>query len=113
MSKILYTYGTLRPGGPNTVTIPGKLYDLGWFPGLVMGQGEVVAEKIEVEDWARVDRYEGYHPDDHEGSMYIRRPFLDGFIYEYNRRVSEDKLVECGDWLVYKNAEGGINAGRV
>lgn len=101
MSNILFTYGTLRPGSAATVIIPGKIYDLGWFPGLIMGEGEVVAEKIEVKDWDRVDRYEGYNPDDHEGSLYIRQPFLGGFVYVYNRAVREDKLVKGGDWLAY------------
>lgn len=112
MSEYLYTYGTLRPGKANTVVVPGKIYDLGWFPGLVMGEGEVVCEKLEIKDWSWVDRYEGYYPDDPENSLYIRRPFEDGFIYEYNRQVPDDKLIASGDWLKHTCKESGSNVER-
>lgn len=114
MSKFLYTYGTLRPGKEGTVKVPGEMYDLGWFPGIKLGsnQREVVCEKIEVNDWDAVDRYEGYNENNPEGSLYIRRPFMDGFIYEYNREVDPLKRVESGDWLEHIKAKGGRYAGR-
>lgn len=112
MSNILYVYGTLRPWGPNTIKIPGQLFDLGRFPGVKLDlPGEVVCEKIEVKDWSAIDRYEGYYPEDHEGSLYIRRPFMDGFIYEFNRDVDPEKRIEFGDWLVYTKERWGTHGG--
>lgn len=113
MSNILYVYGTLRPGGAETVKIKGQMFDLGWFPGVVLGgTDEIVAEKIQIEDWDPVDRYEGYFPEDHEASLYIRRPYEDGFIYELNRRASPVKQVMSGDWLDYTAKERGKYGGR-
>lgn len=113
MSNILYAYGTLRPGGPDIVKVQGSLYDLGWFPGIKLGgTGEVVCERITVEDWQAVDRYEGFREDDPENSLYLRVPYLDGFIYEFNREVNPIKLVQSGDWLDYTKKERGVNGGR-
>lgn len=112
--KYLYTYGTLRPGDKETVTVKGRLYDLGWFPGIILGgDDDVVCEKIEVKDWAAVDRYEGYREDDKENSLYIRVPHEDGFIYEYNRPVNPVKLIQSGDWLDYTQEKRGRNAGNI
>lgn len=113
--NILYVYGTLRPGGEDTVRIPGKLYDLGWFPGLKLeweSEDTVVCERIEVDDWGAVDRYEGYNPDHSDTSLYIRRPYMDGYIYEYNQQFNPVKRVMSGDWLDYTKDEKGINGGR-
>lgn len=113
MSNILYVYGTLRPGRGNVVRVKGQLFDLGWFPGIKLDlPGEVVCEKIEVDDWSAVDRYEGYYPEDHEHSLYIRRPYGDGFIYEFNRDVNPVKLVQGGDWLDYRQEKRGEYGGR-
>jgi gamma-glutamylcyclotransferase (GGCT)/AIG2-like uncharacterized protein YtfP len=113
MTTTLYVYGTLRPGNSQPIKVPGSMYDLGWFPGVKLGgTTEFLAEKIEVEDISAVDGYEGYNPDEPEMSLYIRRPFLDGFIYEFNREVSEDKRVVSGDWLEYKQQKAGRYGGR-
>ena len=113
MTNILYTYGTLRPGGDNIVKAQGQLFDLGWFPGVKLDlPGEFVCEPVEIEDWASVDRYEGYMPHDPANSLYIRKPFLDGFIYEYNQWVNPVKLIRSGDWLDYRQEQRGLNGGR-
>jgi gamma-glutamylcyclotransferase (GGCT)/AIG2-like uncharacterized protein YtfP len=109
----VYVYGTLRPGEPRTVQIPGKLYDLGWYPGIILGGDSfVTCEKIEVEDLDAVDSYEGYHPKFTVDSLYIRRPILDGWVYEYNQEFNPQRLVACGDWLIYTQKERGQNGGR-
>lgn len=116
--QILYVYGTLRPGKEKTVTIPAALYDLGWFPGVKLGEpGEVVCEPIEVSDWAPVDRYEGFDENDYPNSLYIRRSLLvpygiDGWIYEYNQAVNPIKKIESGDWLDYTREGRGRYGGR-
>lgn len=123
MPETVYVYGTLRPGkqspdGSGTVQIPGKMYDLGWFPGIILeppgGHGEdfVTCERIEVENLDAVDAYEGYNPELISESLYIRRPILDGWIYEYNQEVGSKSLVSCGDWLAYIEQERGIYGGH-
>ena len=69
-SLFLYAYGTLRKGSLNnnhniypgltyveTCTVSGKIYDLRWFPGIVLGKSGfvgakslVVCDKFKVED---------------------------------------------------------------
>lgn len=113
VSDILCVYGTLRPGNPNTVKVKGSLYDLGWFPGIKLGgTGEVVCEQITVKDWQDVDRYEGFMPDNPEDSLYIRTPYDDGFIYEFNREVNPIKLIQSGDWLDYTQEKRGKYGGH-
>jgi gamma-glutamylcyclotransferase (GGCT)/AIG2-like uncharacterized protein YtfP len=117
VSHILYVYGTLRPGKAETVEIPGKLYDLGWYPGARIAwdgkdcESKITCERIEVADWGPVDAYEGYNPKFPDDSLYIRRPYLDGFIYEYNRELNEKRVVNSGDWLNYTQTERGRNHG--
>ena len=64
----LFVYGTLRPKSGVTVKVPGKLYDLGWFPGCKLipdGDAEFDCEILEVDDAGlrRADQYEGYLED--------------------------------------------------
>lgn len=120
MRDYLYTYGTLRPGDGCIYGIPGILYDIAWFPGikLILDGSHtvdqiVVCEKVEVKDWDAVDRYEGYFPDDPASSLYIRREYLDGYIYEFNHTVRDHKIITSGDWLEYKSQRKGINSGHI
>jgi len=105
----LYVYGTLMTGKGERVKVPGLLYDLGWFPGAKISTPECgrefVAEIREVTDveLKSIDRYEGYYEDAPDASLYIRKPYLDGWIYEYNRTPSPDRLIESGDWLQHKS----------
>lgn len=106
MNKV-YVYGTLRPNNSETVQIPGKLYDLGWFPGGRVdesSESSFTCEVIELDDEAlkRTDRYEGFYEHSPEDSLFVRKPILDGWIYEYNHEVSEDRRVKSGDWFEHK-----------
>lgn len=112
----LYAYGTLRKdakGGHNlypgltyveTLKIPGQIYDLGWFPGIVLGlSGSVVCDKFIVdgeETWDHLDAYEGCY--EAAGWLYLRKRFQDGFVYEYNRSVKDKVLISSGDWVKYE-----------
>jgi len=114
MPHYIYSYGTLRPGDTESILVDGSLYDLGWFPGIKLGgEGKVVCERIEAHDLDAVDRYEGYNPVYPDESLYIRRPYLDGFIYEFNGPVNPIKKIESGDWLDYTQTKRGRNAGYV
>ncbi len=62
------------PLGP--CTLRGQLYDLGAYPGLVEGKGQVIGEIFEVRDpsvMPRVDAFEDYWPEDPARSRYERR----------------------------------------
>ena len=113
----LLAYGTLRRGGKSyplfggsleyagTVYVPGTLYDLGWFPGIILGDTSDLAlcDKFLVngtETWYRLDDYEGFHPFQPLGSLFIRKElYPNTFIYEYNRPFRGAVRVDGGDWL--------------
>lgn len=115
MSNILYTYGTLRPGLTEPVKIKGTMYAVSWFPGVKLGgTDEFLAERVEIKgDWSGVDRYEGYNPEDEANSLYLRVPYADGFIYEFNRDVDPETRVASGDWLEHTQEKRGLNAGSI
>lgn len=105
----IYVYGTLMEGKGESFQIPGRLYDLGWFPGAGLALEEenpptFTAEVIEVDDTRlkELDHYEGYSPSNPIGSLYLRVPYLDGFIYEYNGIPPESSLISSGDWQAHK-----------
>ena len=119
MHKV-YVYGTLRPGNLNNLhIIPGVMYDLGWYPGVHLKEPEegsfFIAETVEVDDagLARLDQYEGYHEDAPGQSLYIRLPYKDGWIYQYNSDCGPEKRIENGDWLKYSARERGSAASMV
>lgn len=94
------------PLGP--CLIPGALYDLGAYPGLVAGEGGVVGELFEVRDagvMARLDPFEDYWPDDPDRSRYARRkvpllePDRDAWVYLWVRGLDGARRIETGDWF--------------
>lgn len=118
MTHIVYVYGTLRPGLANIVRVPGTLYDLGFCPGAVLYKASdgddvplFVAEPVEVTDdqLARLDTYEGYNPDREHSSLYIRKAFRDGWIYEYNYEHTDGQRIMHGDWLRHKKQTRGTS----
>lgn len=137
---LLVVYGTLRSGtgwrerlgvdglvrSRGRCLLAGVLYDLGWYPGLVMGaevggddrQGgdPVVGEVLELlggEALATFDRFEGYDPRHPAESEYRRvavRVAIEpagtqsggshaAWVYLFNRSVRPDQRVAGGDWL--------------
>lgn len=88
--------------------IPGVIHDLGGYPGLVLGEGEVVGELFAVTDPAvipQLDAFEDYDPDAPDNSRYLRvrirllSPDRQAWVYVWNRPVSGYPRVEGGDWL--------------
>ncbi len=115
MSKhVVYVYGTLRPGTGPVEYVEGRMFNLGWFPGVVLGMpGLVACERVEVDDLTPLDLYEGYDPSDLSSSLYIRRAYKDGWIYEYNGDFNPDSLVTSGDWLQHTGQNSGSRASLV
>lgn len=111
MSYVIYVYGTLRPGGEDTVQVPGQLFNLGWYPGAKLGgESTFTCERVEVDSLDRFDLFESYDENNHSRSLYIRRPYEDGWIYEYNFRTSLDNLIESGDWLEHTGQKKGARS---
>lgn len=100
-------------------TIKGTLYDLGHYPGLVSGDGNVAGElyrfKFELPDprateaFRLLDSYERYDAHDLSESLYRRhvvrlaQPDVDAWTYVYNHPVEEKLLIESGDWRDYSH----------
>lgn len=110
--EYVYVYGTLRPGGRILHRIPGVMYDLGSYPGVVrqpLSHLSFFAEKIRVDKFrlSRLDQYEGYDENDKNGSLYLRVPYLDGWLYVYNQPLQGYEIVKSGDWLRHRRQETG------
>jgi gamma-glutamylcyclotransferase (GGCT)/AIG2-like uncharacterized protein YtfP len=95
-----------KPLGP--CVIPGELWDLGAYPGLVAGPGQVVGELFELTDVAivpKLDAFEDYWPDEPERSRYDRvkvrlmEPDLDAWVYVWRLGLDEAVPIPGGDWL--------------
>jgi gamma-glutamylcyclotransferase (GGCT)/AIG2-like uncharacterized protein YtfP len=123
MKNTLFIYGTLMPGlrleaemqgalfvGP--AQIQGRLIDVGRYPGLLQGEGQVSGEVYEVDDahLARLDVVEDMVPGDRDASQYWREEVtvLNGPLqgqqvqtYVYNRRVDGCTPIPHGDYRRY------------
>ncbi|HHS83578.1 MAG TPA: gamma-glutamylcyclotransferase [Gammaproteobacteria bacterium] len=118
---MIFVYGTLLKGmsrepvlercryhGP--AMIEGELYDLGAYPGVLPGDGNVIGELYEVDDATlhTLDRIEGYEPAHPEASLYLRetvtaRRFSDGESVEarsyiYNHPIDPARRIRHGDY---------------
>jgi gamma-glutamylcyclotransferase (GGCT)/AIG2-like uncharacterized protein YtfP len=98
--------GAFAPLGP--CVIPGRLYDLGAYPGLIDGPGKVVGELFEVRDagvMPALDAFEDYWPDDPDRSRYDRvqlrllEPDREAWVYCWKLGLHEARLIESGDWF--------------
>jgi gamma-glutamylcyclotransferase (GGCT)/AIG2-like uncharacterized protein YtfP len=123
----LFTYGTLMRGQPRAhfiaranpirivpATAPGRLVDLGEFPGLVpprMPRHRVTGEYVEFDPasglLARLDAIEEYLPANERASLYIRRRIevtlqdattAAAWAYIYNRPYDPRRIIKSGDW---------------
>jgi len=129
-------YGSLRRGEANCaalglaealrfvrgVRFAGRMYDLGDYPAVVPGDGEVVGELFEVADAAvieRLDAFEAYRPGDSApydaagdtGSLYLRKVIgcegVTAFVYLYNGPAADLRTpVPSGDWVAHRRARG-------
>lgn len=101
--------GALAPLGP--CTLSGRLIDLGDWPGLIDGPGEVAAELyaiVDAEILARLDAFEDYEPADPEGSLYLRErvalvaPAGEAFAYRYVGPRAGRAVIAGGDWRAWR-----------
>ncbi|PUE29927.1 gamma-glutamylcyclotransferase [Limnohabitans sp. Jir72] len=123
MKHALFIYGTLMPGlrleaemhgarfmGP--AQVPGRLVDVGRYPGFLQGNGSVSGEVYEVDavHLARLDAVEDMVPGDRVASQYWREEVtvLSGPLqgqqvqtYVYNRPVDGCRPIPHGDYRRY------------
>ncbi len=90
--------------------IKGQLYDLGEYPGLVLGEGEVQAELYLVVDKSsilKLDEYEEYDRHKKEKSLFWRTTMrvplnskvtVDAWIYFYNQSIEDKAQIISGSW---------------
>ena len=116
----LIVYGTLMSGernhrfcrnavSINPCTVTGTLYDTGYgFPAFVPeGEGVVNAELIEIpiEDWAAVDRLEGYprlYDRQLMQAMLADGGETTGWVSIMNTLPPMAKIIESGDWKCHR-----------
>ena len=116
----VFVYGTLRRGGTRAMpiifpdamfidnaTVPGRLYDLGAYPGLLLDESDslVVGEVYEVDDeiLKRLDDFEAasnYRRKQVEISLGSQRKVC--WTYEPDPEFySLRTLIASGDWIEY------------
>lgn len=123
--SLVFVYGSLRQGMGNHYMMEGtefigtavvngyRLLDVGAFPAVIVGEGEVVGEVYEVKeaDLARLDRFEGCP------SLYVREEAIakfhgssecvNVFIYRWNKDASKLRPIKSGDYVFYRRKVGG------
>ena len=106
----VFVYGTLLKGHGAFGMVPVlkvqkdklanfDIYNIGSFPGITPGDGEVVGEvhTIDKEDIKRLDSYEGVP------SLYTRQEVttnsgVNVYVYVFNRSLSNYERIEGGSW---------------
>ncbi len=91
--------------------VPGRLYDLGPYPGLAPGRRPVRGQLFRLLDPAALavlDGFEGFDPADPAGSEYLRRRLeliepagVRAWAYLLNHDPAGLPLIECGDWAAH------------
>lgn len=121
MIRHLFVYGTLRPClagaeqrrliagftivGP--ATVPGMLYDLGPYPGLIAGEGVVHGDLLVVSDERQLGLVDAYEECVGGDPLYRREPTVatrtDGtavpaWTYYYSRPIGLARALVSGDY---------------
>jgi gamma-glutamylcyclotransferase (GGCT)/AIG2-like uncharacterized protein YtfP len=124
----LFVYGTLRPDFPNPLarrlklqgrfvgqgSVPGALYDCGWYPGAVFKPGSRTRVIGEVFTLKHADRLLS-HLDHYEGTAEPSNPFrrvkvdvrlerggtVEAWSYEMSACPPRCRLIESGDFLLH------------
>jgi gamma-glutamylcyclotransferase (GGCT)/AIG2-like uncharacterized protein YtfP len=123
MTHAIFIYGTLLPGlrleaemhgalFVGAAQVSGRLVDVGRYPGLLPGEGQVTGEVYEVDEvhLARLDAVEGLLPGDPAASPYWRErvTVLSGPLqgqqvqtYVYKRPADSCVPIPHGDYRRY------------
>jgi gamma-glutamylcyclotransferase (GGCT)/AIG2-like uncharacterized protein YtfP len=134
MNDLIFVYGTLLPGrAPRDVreivgqlrhvargSMPGRVFDLGPFPGAVHDdtaltrvQGEVFELPESNEHLRKLDEYEEFDPSRPDQSLFVREKhrieLVDGsqvhcWVYVYNRDPGRAQTVPHGDYATWESA---------
>ena len=117
--------GVLELLGPRIVA--GTLYDLGEYPGIVLGRGATWAELYRILDAAllgRLDAYEGFAAHDPQGSLFVRTavrvrrfahapaPRVTAWIYVFNGAGHGRPAIIGGSWREHRRAHAGARLER-
>lgn len=87
------------------------LHSLGGFPGLKTGGTTAVTVeiyKVNETEARRIDQLEGYTPGEPAyfyDKMYIDTPFGTAGIYTYVKELSQESIVESGDWTEFRTSK--------
>ncbi len=100
-------------------SVNGQLYDLGDYPGAIVGENfdnKIFGEVYQLDDPQAVltvlDQYEGFIPGELEASLFARikvkitmfdDQVIDAWMYVYNDWVATGKLIESGDYAKYRS----------
>jgi gamma-glutamylcyclotransferase (GGCT)/AIG2-like uncharacterized protein YtfP len=101
-------------------SVGGTLYDLGSYPGLLLGTGRAAAELFRIDDASvlrRLDRFERYEPRNPERSLFRRTRVaiprfansastIDAWIYAFNGLVEGRPVIETGSWREHREHAG-------
>ncbi|MBI1354620.1 MAG: gamma-glutamylcyclotransferase [Acidobacteria bacterium] len=108
----------LRLLGP--CLLHGRLYDLGRYPALRLGEGRVRGELYELLDprlLAFLDRFEDYDPAQPSRSQYRRErvrliePARWAWVYVYNQSFAGRPWVRSGSWADWRPEAPGPSQG--
>jgi len=104
----LFVYGTLKRGGRlhhhmeargckylRDIELEGfKMYDFGWYPGIIPGDGAVKGEVFDITEEMLV------HLDEVEGvPNWFRRERVNGmWVYLFNADIKDAKSIDDGLW---------------
>jgi gamma-glutamylcyclotransferase (GGCT)/AIG2-like uncharacterized protein YtfP len=97
----------------------GQLYDLGDYPGAILGENfdtKIFGEVYQLDDpkttLEALDLYENFIPGELEASLFARvktkifmsdESEIEAWIYVYNSWVATGKLIESGDYAKYRS----------
>jgi gamma-glutamylcyclotransferase (GGCT)/AIG2-like uncharacterized protein YtfP len=100
-----------------TGSVSGQLYDLGDYPGAIVGENfdsKIFGEVYQLDHPQAVltvlDQYEGFIPGELEASLFARvkakikmsdKQVIEAWMYVYNDWVATGKLIESGDYDEY------------
>jgi gamma-glutamylcyclotransferase (GGCT)/AIG2-like uncharacterized protein YtfP len=121
-TDLLFVYGTLRQGlarGEASVlvhdlesigaaTVRGLLYDLGSYPGMVVGDGVVHGDLLRVTDPARLTALDAYEECGGSAPLFQRTVTtahrqggsVTAWVYLYARPIADGTRIEHGDYAL-------------